>query len=63
MDAATLVLITMLADGREAEMPLRTYPSHAECQAAVDRADKASNRPERLANKRHECRRHYRISQ
>jgi hypothetical protein len=60
MDAATLFLITMLAS-REAEQPLREYPSMTECQSFVDKA--AKNRPARLANKRHECRRHYRISQ
>lgn len=61
MDAATLVLITTLATGQEATTPLREFPSVVECQAFVDKA--AVNRPARLANKRHECRRHYRISQ
>lgn len=60
MEPATLFLVTTLASGQVATQPLREYQSYAECQAFV--AKVAENRPERLANKRHECRRHYKVS-
>jgi len=60
MDAATLFLITTL-NGREAEQPVRDYPTASTCQTFIDNLDVAT-KPERLANTRYECRRHYRIS-
>lgn len=60
MDAATLFLIVTLAEGREAMRPVQEFPSVAACENFRVNADQ--RRPADMANYRHECRPHYRVS-
>jgi hypothetical protein len=60
MDAATLIMIMKLTDGREAEKPLREFPTVQSCEAYRGRVQVRLN-PD-LPPVRYECRRHYRMA-
>lgn len=60
MDAATLFIIWILADGREVARESRKFPSVAECEQFIAEANK--HRPKGFPPSRYECWRHYRIA-
>jgi hypothetical protein len=60
MDAATLFVIWVLKDGREAVQPSRQFPTVSACEQFIAEAEK--RRPADLPPVRYECWRHYRVS-